>query len=72
MDDLHISMKVEHCFYNLSENSTSSELSYLTIRELLNVFSQTNTLDVISYKVYLFWTVDEIMQINHTGVIQTL
>lgn len=57
MNNLHISMQVEHCLYNLSEYSTRSKLSYLAIGQLFNIFSQANTLNVVGYKVDLLGTI---------------
>lgn len=64
-------MKVIYCLNNLTENSTCGQFSYLSIWQLLNVLSQTDPLYVICDKKYLFWTVNQIMKIDHTWMFKS-
>jgi len=48
MDDRNLSMEVKHGFNDLAEDTSGRELSHLSIRQLSNVLSQRDSLNVIS------------------------
>lgn len=62
-------MQVVDCLCDLSENSTGSQLSHFAVGQLSNVFAKTDPANVVSNKEYLFGAVDQIMKVNHTGVL---
>ena len=61
MYDIDICMQIKNSFDNLAKDSSRCELSDLTIWKLLDIFSQTDTLNVVSNKKYLFRTINKIM-----------
>lgn len=50
-------MQVENSFDHLTEDAARCELSYLTIRQLLYIFAQTDAFDVVSDEEDLFGAV---------------
>jgi hypothetical protein len=72
MDDRNLSMEVKHGFNDLAEDTSGRELSHLSIRQLSNVLSQRDSLNVISNHENLLGWVNQVMQVDNTWVGEAL
>jgi len=70
VDHAEAGVQVSYWLNYLSKNSSGCEISNRSIGQLAYEVSQANAFDVVSNKKYLFFALNQVVQVDNPGVVK--